>query len=401
MNQQAPGRSSAPSSSASGAAPNSASKPASGSARGPASGAAATRTRQLDPTLEKILDLARWAPSGDNTQPWRFEILDARRLVVHGHDTRDHCVYDLDGHPSQISIGALLETMAIAASTFGLATRVFPHVDAPAHRPTLTVEFSADAALAPDPLAAHILARSVQRLPLSRRALTASEKTALAATLPAGYEVTWLEKKQRTAAAGLMFRNAKLRLTMPEAHQVHQAVIEWNARHSADRMPDRALGVDPFTAKLMRWVMHDWRRVEFFNTWLAGTVAPRLQMDLIPGLACAAHFVLAAPHRPHRVADYLAAGRAMQRFWLTATSLGLQLQPELTPLIFSRYVRDGRVFSGTRGMQQRAANLSREAEQLVGKPVWERAVFMGRIGAGPPAQARSLRRPLAELIVAP
>ena len=26
--------------------------------------------------LVKILDLARWAPSGDNTQPWRFEIVD-------------------------------------------------------------------------------------------------------------------------------------------------------------------------------------------------------------------------------------------------------------------------------------------------------------------------------------
>ena len=26
-------------------------------------------------TLLKILDLARWAPSGDNTQPWRFEIV--------------------------------------------------------------------------------------------------------------------------------------------------------------------------------------------------------------------------------------------------------------------------------------------------------------------------------------
>ena len=356
---------------------------------------------QLDPTLKKILDLARWAPSGDNTQPWRFEILDARRLVVHGHDTRDHCVYDLDGHPSQISIGALLETMAIAASTFGLATRIVPHLDAPAHRPTLTVEFNDHAALAPDPLAAHILARSVQRLPLSRRALTASEKAALTATLPGGYEVIWLEGKQRTAAAGLMFRNAKLRLTMPEAHQVHLAVIEWNARHSADRMPDRALGVDPFTAKMMRWVMHDWRRVEFFNTWLAGTVAPRLQMDLIPGLACAAHFVLTAEHRPQRIDDYVAAGRAMQRFWLTATALRLQLQPELTPLIFSRYVREGRVFSGTQGMQQRAADLSRQGELLVGKHVWETAVFLGRIGAGEPAAARSIRKPLNELLVGP
>jgi nitroreductase len=355
----------------------------------------------LDATLEHILELARWAPSGDNTQPWRFEIIDARRLIVHGHDTRDHCVYDLDGHPSQISLGALLETMAIAASTFQLATEVTRRPDTPADRPTFSVALVHDHHLEPDPLADFILARSVQRLPLSRRALTATEKAALTATLPPGYQVQWLEGKQRTAAAGLMYRNAKLRLTMPEAHQVHQAVIEWNARHSADRMPDRALGVDPLTARLMRWIMHDWSRVEFFNTWLAGTVAPRVQMDLVPGLACAAHFVLTAPVRPHRTDDYIAAGRAMQRFWLTATAQHLQLQPEMTPLIFSRYVREGRVFSGTRGMQERAAALSREGEQLVGKLAWDTAVFMGRIGAGPPAQARSLRRPLHELIVAP
>lgn len=354
----------------------------------------------LDPQLEQILELARWAPSGDNTQPWRFEIIDARRLVVHGHDTRDHCVYDLDGHPSQLSIGALLETMAIAASTFQLDTRITRHTRAPVDRPTLTIEFLPADDVEEDPLADFILPRSVQRLPLSRRALTAMEKAALAAALPPGFHVHWIEGRQRTAAARLMFRNAKLRLTMPEAHQVHQAVIEWNAHHSNDRMPDRALGVDRLTAKLMRWVMHDWRRVEFFNTWLAGTLAPRLQMDLIPGLACAAHFVLTAPLRPHSTDDYLAAGRAMQRFWLTATAQHLQLQPEMTPLIFSRYVREGRVFSGIPGMQQRAARLSREAERLVGKPVWDHAVFMGRIGAGKPPQARSLRRPLRELIIA-
>ncbi|USX12811.1 nitroreductase family protein [Oxalobacteraceae bacterium OTU3CAMAD1] len=357
--------------------------------------------QHLDSTLEQILELARWAPSGDNTQPWRFEILDSRRLIVHGRDTRDHCVYDLDGHPSQISLGALLETMAVAASTFGLETQVTRRPEAPETRPTFIVDFVPAPQLDADPLADFILPRSVQRRPLSRRPLTPAEKTALTATLPPGFRVTWLEGRQRVAAARLMYRNAKLRLTMPEAHQVHQAVIEWNARYSEDRMPDQALGVDAMTAKLMRGIMRDWRRVEFFNTWLAGTVAPRLQMDLIPGLACAAHFVLTAEHRPQRIDDYVAAGRAMQRFWLTATALGLQLQPELTPLIFSRYVREGRVFSGTQGMQQRAADLSQQGELLVGKRVWETAVFMGRIGAGEPAAARSIRKPLNELLVGP
>ncbi|SFU47558.1 nitroreductase family protein [Nitrosospira multiformis] len=65
--------------------------------------------------IANILQLARWAPSGDNTQPWRFEIIDDCHLIIHAFDTRDHCVYDLDGHPSQISLGALLETLSIAA----------------------------------------------------------------------------------------------------------------------------------------------------------------------------------------------------------------------------------------------------------------------------------------------
>lgn len=38
-------------------------------------------------TLLKILDLARWAPSGDNTQPWRFEIV-----------ADDHIAPDRSGH---------------------------------------------------------------------------------------------------------------------------------------------------------------------------------------------------------------------------------------------------------------------------------------------------------------
>lgn len=90
----------------------------------------------------------------------------------------------------------------------------------------------------------------------------------------------------------------------------------------------------------MRWVMQSWERVVFFNKWLAGTVAPRIEMDGLPALACAAHFALVMGGPPRNVDDYVTAGRAMQRYWLTATALGLQLQPELTLLIFGRYVRE-------------------------------------------------------------
>ncbi|MBA5606315.1 nitroreductase family protein [Duganella sp. FT3S] len=356
----------------------------------------------LDPTLAHILDLARWAPSGDNTQPWRFEIVDARHLVVHGFDTRDHCVYDLDGHPSQISLGALLETMACAASLFRLSMQARRRPGLPDNQPTFDVAFTSRPGAEPDPLALAIEHRSVQRRPLSTRALTPVERQALQAALPAGYRVLWLDSwAQRWAMARLLYRNAGLRLTMPEAHQVHRAVIEWKARYSNDRIPEQALGVDPLTARVMQWVMQSWDRVAFFNTWLAGTVAPRLQMDLLPALACAAHFVLVAETapRPQSTDDYVAAGRAMQRFWLAAAHAGLQLQPELTPLIFARYVRESRPFSRAPGMQARARALAEQAQRVIGQHEFDHAVFMGRIGAGAAPRSRSLRLPLDTLIV--
>jgi len=354
----------------------------------------------LDPVLENILDQARWAPSGDNTQPWRFEVRGARQVVVHGFDTRSHCVYDLDGHPSQLSLGALLESMALAASAHGLRMDVQRRAGLPDTTPTFELDFVAEAGLQADPLAAFLAQRSVQRRALSTRSLCDAEKAALLASLPAGYSVRWLEgPRLRLACARLMFDNAKLRLTMPEAHAVHRDVIEWHARFSDTRIPDQALGVDAVTARLMHWIMGSWRRVEFFNTWLAGTLAPRLQMDLLPGWRCGAHFALLAEQPPRQLDDYVAAGRAMQRFWLAATALGLQLQPELTPLIFARYVREQRVFSSAPGLPALAQQLAQRTEALLGKNVAGRAVFLGRIGAGPAATARSLRRPLRELLV--
>ncbi|MFX6461739.1 hypothetical protein ABTG33_19555, partial [Acinetobacter baumannii] len=76
-------------------------------------------------------------------------------------------------------------------------------------------------------------------------------------------------------------------------------------RFSEDRIPEAAVGVDPLTGKLMRFVMASWSRVEFFNRWLFGTFAPRLQLDLIPGIACSAHAFMIAPTRPDRVDDYV------------------------------------------------------------------------------------------------
>lgn len=351
--------------------------------------------------IADILEFARWAPSGDNTQPWRFEILDERHLIVHAFDTRDHCVYDLDGRPSQISLGALLETLAIAASAHGLRAEFRRRPDSPDTRPEHSVELIPDSQLPSDPLLAHIKHRSVQRRPMRITPLTEQQKRTLESAVGKCHAVRWFENEsQRWQLAKLMFDNAKLRLTLPEAYPVHRDIIEWQARYSEDKIPDQALGLDKMTLKLMRWVMASWQRLSFVNTYLAGHLVPRIEMELLPGLFCATHFTVLAHKAPETIDDYVAAGRAVQRFWLTATGLGLQLQPEMTPLIFSRYVREGRAFTGLPGAMATAANLGNRLSQVLRDDAVGRAVFLGRIGNGRSAASRSLRLSVARLMCA-
>lgn len=353
----------------------------------------------IPPPIADILELARWAPSGDNTQPWRFEIIDERSLIIHAFDTREHCVYDLDGHPSQIALGALLETLAIAASVHGLRAEFKRLPESPDTHPDYFVELLPERELLPDPLLPFIERRSVQRRALRTIPLTDLQKQALQRAVGKSYTVRWFESAiQRGYFAKLMFDNAKLRLTLPEAYTVHRDIIEWKALFSEDKVPDQALGLDAMTLKLMRWVMVNWQRVDFFNTYLAGHLIPRIEMDLLPGIFCAAHFAILAQKAPETIDDYVAAGRSVQRFWLTATSLGLQLQPEMTPLIFSRYVRKNRIFSQMSGAMDTAAKLAGKLSRLLHADPAEQVVFLGRIGNGVTATSRSMRLPVDKLI---
>ena len=93
------------------------------------------------------------------------------------------------------------------------------------------------------------------------------------------------------------------------------------------------------------------------------------------------------------------AGAVWMRAWLTFSALGLSIQPEMTPLIFADYARQGLIFSEEVRALERAGELRRALIHLLTEETTGRAVVMGRVGAGPAATARSLRRPLPEMLL--
>jgi len=349
--------------------------------------------------VEAILDAARWAPSGDNLQPWRFEVVGESRVIV--HIRRSGGVYDYaDGEPTLLAAGFLLQTMRIAASGHrrSAAWQYLGQADG-LHR--IAVDLSPDDSVEPDPLLPFVPVRSVARGAYRRTPLDAAQKTALEATLGDGLTIEWHESlAERWRQAWLNAMATDIRLRIPEAHAVHREVVDWERDFSPTGIPGAAIGLDPLTRRLTRWLMREWRRIVIANR-LGGTGLARLEMDLIPGLCCAAHFAIRAAVGPEerRRPEYLfAAGAALDRFWLTATRLGLALQPGLAPLCFAHYGRDGVAFTGDPRAAAKARRLTWEFDHA-GDGSSDGILYRGRIGepCNRRVVARSLRRSLDEL----
>lgn len=351
--------------------------------------------------IEHILDLARWAPSGDNGQPWRFEILGEDRVSVLVSREEDD-IYDYNnGQPTLIAAGMLLETMRIAASRFGRSAQ-WEYLGPKGLGHEIEVRLIKQPSVTEDPLYPYVTIRSVDRKSYRTRRLSDEQKDALSRALGNEFEIRWYESRSRRwRAARINAMATDIRLRLPEAFRVHKRILDWNQRFSRDGVPAAAVGMDPLTLRLMKFVLHNWRRADFFNRFLAGTAMPRIQLDLIPGMFCAGHFTIQrrqATASGDELKSLLRAGQAIQKFWLTAVEKGLSMQPAIAPLIFSWYAVSGEYLSD-RAIERKARALAGKLAQAEALEPG-RALFRGRVGwpARPTVGARSIRRPLKSLI---
>lgn len=372
--------------------------------------------------IEQVLHIARWAPSGDNTQVWRFEVLDDKRCIVHGTDTSDWVVYDLQGNASKLALGCLIENIDLAASALGFTADIsFKKEDSspasdgePGHylfEVSLKEAHEQTQSTFDQKLYNYIPIRTVQRKPMGTAPLTPREKASLEESLPPGFSVIWKEsKEERLAMAKLLYGNGKTRLSMKEGFNVHSNIIEFMPRSEDDstnqnenneisqsKLPAKSLGVDPLTVALTKWSLKSWPRLEFMGKYLGGTVVPRFLMDFVPAVKSSALFAIVADKETVTDEDYFTAGRAVQRFWLQSAVLNLGFQPCQTPVIFSEYQRRGVKFTDNTDTIKNAQKMEARFQQIFGSESTSKIVFMGRLGRTEVPKYRSVRLPLSEL----
>jgi hypothetical protein len=263
----------------------------------------------------------------------------------------------------------------------------------------LHVQFVPDQAVVPDPLYTALGERSVDRNRYRTRKLTEAERVELEATLAGRLRIDWLHTTMaRWSFAKLSARATDIRLRAPEALPVHQKIIDWDVNLSPTAIPAGALGLSRVTRRIMRWAIQDWRRMDRLNRF-TGTFTARLEMDYLPILSSAAAFTMRMPADEERSIDsLLKLGIQIQRFWLTATKLGLAIQPAMALLVFADYGQKDLPFTIATALRVKAKRLADEFRRFFAAGT-DDFVFMGRIGEPLPriGVCRSVRRPVSEL----
>lgn len=358
------------------------------------------KTSEFKRTIERVLDLARWAPSGDNTQPWLFEDIEDERVTVRMDPKTLDNPYEFNyREPAKLAFGALLETIRIAGTRFG--QKVVWSLREESGLPVADVSVMPDDHMEENFLSRYIKIRSVDRQPYQLTPLMDAQKKRLQEAVGPAFRITWLEDaRARSKVAGVNAIATRIRLLTRKCFDVHQNVIDWENRYPRFGMPAGAVGLDPLTTRAMRWVLGSWTRMKTLGT-LGGVLWSQFELDFLPGIFCAAHFSFHLAEDAEfgsELERQIETGAAVQRFWLTATQMELWVQPGLAPLCFAHYGRVGKGFGGGRHEEKLAEKLARRLPLVVGDDA--PPLFLGRIGTASRAasRARSLRRAFADLI---
>jgi len=268
------------------------------------------------------------APSADNRHVVRFKPSgSALHLCV---DAAAMC--DLPHHRvsfHEMSFGAVIENICIAAAASGFAVTVVPDDAWRTSGAVATVHFSASPDMRAHPLADAILARHTNRRLYSRRRIGDAILDEIAASAQAhpGTRVRWLDDaaSRRTALTAIRLAESE-RFRRRELHAELFSSIRFDSgwKQSADEgLAPGSLEVEPFLrgpfALLRRWPVQKALNAAGAASllglragWLPARSAPHLGVLLVDS-DC---------QRP-----WLAAGRALQRLWLTAARNGVALQP--------------------------------------------------------------------------
>ena len=175
---------------------------------------------KMQDKIREVLRLGTLAPSGDNSQPWRF-VMRGTEVDLFNVPSRDTSLYNYRQRASLLGHGALVENVAISARALGLGVSVTLFPDA--SQPDWVCRFAfTPSEPAEEPLFAAIPARITHRGSYVGTPLTPAQVESLkaaAAVVPGTALHLVTGPEERAALAHLLRWNERVVFENPHLHR--------------------------------------------------------------------------------------------------------------------------------------------------------------------------------------
>lgn len=368
--------------------------------------------------IEKILEAGIRAPSGENSQPWRFKV-EGERVWLFNRPEADQSLYNFHQNGSLVSHGTVLTNLRLAATHFGLEAKIALFPDETKENLIATIdlkEVGSNGANANTPAATKInenesLYAAIEKRVTNRKHYDATplndhEKKELVAPAKENAQVGETansapvclvliddrEKIDRLAAAAST--NETMLVLNRHVHDFFFSHVRWTPEEN-EIQPNGffvpTLELNPGQAKGFKMM----------RSWGMARILAKLGVAKVVGKDNEAAYKTASAMVAIIVRDpmprsLVLAGEAFEHAWLAATKLGLSVQPCTGALFLAEGIPHENWGSFSAAQRDALLAAKKTMYETIGVDHHkEHVAVMFRVGRAEPPSAQAARFPLS------
>jgi molybdopterin/thiamine biosynthesis adenylyltransferase len=346
--------------------------------------------------MEYIVRAGVQAPSGDNSQPWRFRIGD-RRIELFADRERDTSFFNVAQAATLISCGAVLENMRYAAGAAGLETELTLLPDGEGADRVGVAEFEPVGMPLYELAESSMWRRCTTRLMFKKKPVPQAVWQRLDRMVAGEAMLSWVtDRGLMKGLAAAVYKADRARVERRDLHEYLMEHIRFGPHEGphGDGLPLKNLQAGVAGELFMKFTQ-PWRVMRLLNILGAGRMVPLHGRQSVIASGGLGMISIAAATEE----QYLRAGAVFNRLWCALEYMGYGLQPlAALPLLNLRLRLEGESrFDPQHVVLLREAD--RTARAAFGIPEGALPLMMFRTGESRRVRYRTFRRDVASMLV--
>lgn len=356
--------------------------------------------------LNSIIDAARLAPSGGNSQPWRF-LYKNKQLHLFFDKSASTSFLDFDDTSSLISLGACIENLVLKAHQINLEVEINYH-DFSKERKLLAsfVFFDnsvSNARLEPkkfDSLVYQIEKRNTNRQNSNKSELTESDLNdfnKIVADCKNAKLQFEISKEKIKSIGEIISACDRIRLLHSQSHfDFINKEMRWNKNESIqknDGINITELELNPWELETIR-IIKDYTAIQMLGEWDLGNSFKEISKENIKSSYAIGLITMDG----YSAQNHIEGGRVAQRIWLLATEKNIGFHPMCVPLTFFSRLLHGNPKDFGEKYSDEIKLERKKFESLfeTGKDFSE--IFLFRIFKANPTNTKTIRQPISTIL---